>query len=66
MTAATKARRRFPVRLWVIGVVVAVLIVVALSLRSLASFYTDALWFRGTGYPSVWRGLVSARFIPAW
>jgi uncharacterized protein len=44
------SRRR---RHWIIGIIV-VLIVVFLSLKTFATFYTDALWFSSVDLHSVW------------
>ncbi len=59
-------RRRggFRIRGWMIAIVV-VLVVLFLSARGLAGFYTDYLWFDSVGFGSTWRGLLWARFAPA-
>ena len=44
----------------IVGVVV--LFVLATSLRGIASFYTDYLWFESLSLSSVWRGVLSAKF----
>ena len=44
--------------------VVVVLVVLFLSARGLAGFYTDYLWFDSVGFGSTWRGLLWARFAP--
>src|SRR5688572_10251854 len=41
--------------------VVLVLFFVATSLRGIASFYTDFLWFNELGFASVWRGVLGAK-----
>ncbi|MBS1838522.1 MAG: UPF0182 family protein, partial [Actinobacteria bacterium] len=46
---------------WVVGGLVAVLIVLALSLRAIATFWTDFLWFDSLDLVGVWRRLLSAR-----
>jgi uncharacterized membrane protein (UPF0182 family) len=46
-------------------IVVAVLVALFLSARSLAGFYTDYLWFDSVGFGNTWRGLLWARFAPA-
>lgn len=46
---------------WALGVLVAVLVVLALSLRGIATFWTDFLWFDSIDLTSVWRRLLSAR-----
>src|SRR3954468_16095397 len=58
-------RRRggFRIRGWMIAVVV-VVVVLFLSARGLAGFYTDYLWFDSVGFGSTWRGLLWARFAP--
>jgi uncharacterized membrane protein (UPF0182 family) len=50
-------RRR---RLWLVGLAVA-LVVLLTSLRGIAGFYTDYLWFDALGLDSVWFGLLQAR-----
>jgi uncharacterized protein len=59
-------RRRggFRIRGWMIAIVV-VLVVLFLSARGLAGFYTDFLWFDSVGFGSTFRGLLWARFVPA-
>lgn len=59
-------RRRggFRVRGWMIAILV-VIVVLFLSARGLAGFYTDYLWFDSVGFGSTWRGLLWARFAPA-
>ena len=58
-------RRRggFRIRGWMIAVVV-VIVVLFLSARGLAGFYTDYLWFDSVGFGTTWRGLLWARFAP--
>src|SRR3954469_9015219 len=58
-------RRRggFRIRGWMIAVVV-VVVVLFLSARGLAGFYTDYLWFDSVGFGTTWRGLLWARFAP--
>lgn len=58
-----RRRRGFRVRGWMIAVVVFV-VVLFLSARGLAGFYTDYLWFDSVGFGSTWRGLLWARFVP--
>ena len=41
--------------------IVAILFFVATSLRGIASFYTDFLWFDELGLSSVWRGVLGAK-----
>ncbi|HZU80748.1 MAG TPA: UPF0182 family protein [Acidimicrobiales bacterium] len=53
-------RRRRRRRLWVVvGIVVAVIVVA--SLRSIATFYTDYLWFGSVHLTSVWRRLFEVK-----
>ncbi len=61
---AAQPRRRFRVRGWIIALVV-ILIVLLFSLRGLAGFYTDFLWFDSLGQGSTWRNLLAARVAPA-
>jgi uncharacterized membrane protein (UPF0182 family) len=56
-------RRSFGLRVWLIGAVV-VLVILLLSLRGLARFYTDYLWFKDVGFPHTWRSLISAKVVP--
>ncbi|MEX0666739.1 MAG: UPF0182 family protein, partial [Acidimicrobiia bacterium] len=63
-TVEPRRRSRFRVRGWLIGTVVAV-IVLLFSLRGLAGFYTDYLWFDSIGQGDTWRTLLSARLVPA-
>jgi uncharacterized protein len=57
-------RRRFRLRGWIIGLVV-VFLVLAFSLRGLAGFYTDFLWFDSLGQGSTWSSLLAAKVAPA-
>src|SRR4051794_33257328 len=57
-------RRPFGLRGWLV-VAVVLLVVLLLSLRGLARFYTDYLWFKDVGYAHVWRSLLSAKIVPA-
>ena len=57
-------RRRFRLRGWIIGVVV-LFLVLAFSLRGLAGFYTDFLWFDSLGQGSTWSSLLAAKVAPA-
>src|ERR1700731_852746 len=56
-------RRRFR-RGWIVGAAV-LLLVVVFSLRGLAGFYTDFLWFDSVGQGATWRGLLAAHLVPA-
>ncbi len=57
-------RRRFRLRGWIIGAVVALLLLL-FSLRGLAGFYTDFLWFDSLGQGSTWSSLLAAKVMPA-
>lgn len=57
-------RRRFRVRGWMVALVV-VLLVLLFSLRGLAGFYTDYLWFDSVGQGGTWGRLLSAKVVPA-
>ncbi len=57
-------RRRLRLRGWIIGAVV-VLVVLLFSLRGVAGFYTDYLWFDSLGQGSTWGSLLAARVAPA-
>ncbi len=59
-----RPRRRFRVRAWIIGLVIGLLILLT-SLRGLAGFYTDFLWFDEVGFGDTWRGLLVAKIAPA-
>jgi hypothetical protein len=51
-------------RTWLAGLAGA-LLVLLVSLRGIAGFYTDYLWFQEIGYTDVWRGLLVAKALPA-
>ncbi|MFM8303550.1 MAG: UPF0182 family protein, partial [Actinomycetota bacterium] len=57
-------RRRFRVRGWMIAIVVA-LLVLLFSLRGLAVFYTDYLWFDSLGQRSTLGQLPFSKVVPA-
>jgi uncharacterized membrane protein (UPF0182 family) len=57
-------RRRFRLRGWLIALVV-ILVVLLFSLRGLAGFYTDFLWFDSLGQGSTWSSLLAAKVAPA-
>jgi uncharacterized protein len=57
-------RRRFRIRGWII-VLVVILLVLLFSLRGLAGFYTDFLWFDSLGQGSTWSSLLAAKVAPA-
>jgi uncharacterized membrane protein (UPF0182 family) len=50
-----------------IGILIAasVLFFLLTSLRGIASFYTDYLWFKEVGFTSVWRGVLGAKVLLA-
>ena len=66
MSAPTTAapRRRFRIRGWII-VLVVILLVLLFSLRGLAGFYTDFLWFDSLRQGSTWSSLLAAKVAPA-
>jgi uncharacterized membrane protein (UPF0182 family) len=47
-------------RVWLL-VAVAVVVVLLVSLRGIAGFYTDYLWFQSLGLSPVWRGVLGAK-----
>src|SRR3954453_15665710 len=57
-------RRPFGLRGWLI-VAAVLLVILLLSLRGLARFYTDYLWFKDVGFAHTWRALLSAKAVPA-
>ena len=63
-TTEPRRRSRFRFRGWIIGVLV-VLVILLFSLRGLAGFYTDYLWFDSLGQGSTWSSLLAARVAPA-
>ena len=56
-----RPRRRLSGRRILLIILVIALIVLITSLRGLAIFYTDFLWFDSLGYASVWRKVLWAR-----
>ena len=61
-----RGRRRVSRRLRaVLAVVLVALIVALLSLRGIAGFYTDYLWYESLGFTSVWRQVLLAQVILA-
>ncbi len=60
----TERRRTFRGRVWAIAAVV-VLVVLLFSLRGLAVFYTDYLWFDSIGQGGTWGSLLAAKVAPA-
>src|ERR1700730_3899752 len=66
MRVPTIERRRRPFRLPARMIAAAaVVLVLIFSLRGLAGFYTDFLWFDSVGFGDTWRQLLLAKFIPA-
>src|SRR3954468_7233428 len=63
-TVEPRRRSRFRFRGWIIGIVV-VLLVLLFSLRGLAGFYTDFLWFDSVGQGDTWSRLLWAKVLPA-
>jgi uncharacterized membrane protein (UPF0182 family) len=61
---AERRRRSFRVRGWLIAVAI-VLVILLFSLRGLAGFYTDYLWFDSVDQGTTWRQLLTARIVPA-
>jgi uncharacterized membrane protein (UPF0182 family) len=57
-------RRSLGLRGWLIAAAI-LLVILLLSLRGLARFYTDYLWFQDIGYARTWRQLLSAKAVPA-
>ncbi len=64
MRVPTQERRPFRMRGWMIAVVV-ILFVLLFSLRGLAGFYTDKLWFTSLGQSDTWWDLLAAKIVPA-
>jgi len=64
MRVPTTERRSFRLRAWIIALVV-ILLVLLFSLRGLAGFYTDYLWFQSVGQGSTWGKLLGAKVVPA-
>ncbi len=60
----SERRRPFRARAWAIASVV-VLVVLLFSLRGLAVFYTDFLWFDSIGQGGTWQNLLAAKIAPA-
>lgn len=57
-------RRSLGLRGWLIGAAV-LLVILLLSVRGLARFYTDYLWFDDVGFTRTWRALLFAKLVPA-
>ncbi len=60
LTADSSPRRRHRARWWLIGLAI-VLVVLLVSLRSLAGIYTDSLWFSSVGYHNVFSTLLAIK-----
>ncbi len=60
LTADPSPRRRHRARWWLIGLAI-VLVVLLISLRSLAGIYTDSLWFSSVGYHNVFSALLAIK-----
>ena len=59
-----RRKRSFRIRGWIIGGVI-VLLILLFSLRGLAGFFTDFLWFDSVGQGGTWRALLSAKVVLA-
>jgi uncharacterized membrane protein (UPF0182 family) len=57
-------RRSIGPRAWLIGAAIVLLLLVT-SLRGIARFYTDFLWFDEVGFADTWRSLLAAKIVPA-
>jgi uncharacterized protein len=57
-------RRSFGPRAWLIGAAIVLLLLIT-SLRGIARFYTDFLWFDEVGFSKTWRSLLAAKIVPA-
>ena len=57
-------RRRLGIRGWLITAAI-LIIILLLSARGLARFYTDYLWFNEVHFGGTWRGLIEAKVFPA-
>ena len=64
MRMPTIERRRPSNRRIALIALAAVLLVLLVSVRGIAGFYTDYLWFEELGYTDVWRGLLVAKALP--
>ncbi len=64
MRMPTIERRRPSNRRIVLIALAVVLVVLLVSLRGIAGFYTDYLWFKELGYTDVWRELLMAKALP--
>ena len=57
-TPTRRVSRKFR---FIVALSIAALIVLIVSLRGIAGFYTDYLWFNSLGFTSVWRGVLFAK-----
>ncbi|MCU1426397.1 MAG: hypothetical protein JWL83_397 [Actinomycetia bacterium] len=57
-------RRSFGPRLWLIVAAILLLLLIT-SMRGIARFYTDYLWFAEVGFSRPWRSLLGAKIVPA-
>ena len=62
MRVPTAERRQLHFRGWIIGFGV-ILVILLFSLRGLAGFFTDYLWFDSLSQGDTWSRLLSAREI---
>ena len=46
---------------FIVAISIAAIIVLLVSLRGIASFYTNYLWFDSLGFTAVWRGVLFAK-----
>src|SRR6476469_4599075 len=61
---APRARRPGRGRIFLVIVAIGLFVLVT-TLRSIASFYTDYLWFQSIGQTGVWRGVLGTKLILA-
>ncbi len=64
MRVPTAERRSYRFRGWIIALAV-ILLVLLFSLRGLAGFFTDYLWFDSLAQGDTWGRLLTARVLPA-
>ncbi|HUA96317.1 MAG TPA: UPF0182 family protein, partial [Acidimicrobiales bacterium] len=60
LPARTSKTRSGRGRWWILGAVI-VLVVVLASLKSLATLYTDSLWFSSVGFHRVWSTMLGIK-----
>ncbi|MGH9035059.1 MAG: UPF0182 family protein, partial [Acidimicrobiia bacterium] len=65
MPTAAGRRRGLGAKRTTLVALAAALLVLLVSLRGIAGFYTDYLWFKEIGYTEVWRGLLVAKALPS-